>query len=255
MENNNAVVVMEESSLMSVESVDSIVAMSEKADAYVKALNKIMEASVKITNEYDWVLIGGKPYLQESGANKVARLFGISWKINDGYPKKHMEENGHYTYSYRMTFFYKNESIEAEGGRSSNDDFFSGKDHSKSPDLINERNVRNSAYTNCVNNGIKRILPGVRNITVDVLEKAGLDLKNVGGYTFKTGSKGGTNQKAAADSGLKCECCGKPITQKVASYAEAKFGKKLCMDCQKKPVSVDEAAPPAFEDVDGDIPF
>lgn len=87
MENNNAVVVMEESSLMSVESVDSIVAMAEKADAYVKALNKIMEASVKITNEYDWVLIGGKPYLQESGANKVARLFGISWKINEGYPK------------------------------------------------------------------------------------------------------------------------------------------------------------------------
>ena len=31
----------------------------------------------------------------------------------------------------------------------------------------------------------------------------------------------------------KCEVCGKPINEKVRSYSMSKFGKALCMDCQK----------------------
>lgn len=89
-----------------------------------------------------------------------------------------------------------------------------------------------AAYTNCLNNGIKRLIPNLRNIDVETLERAGLDTSKIAGYTFKKGCKGG-NSGAAEDSGLVCESCGAAITQKVASFSQSKFGKALCMSCQK----------------------
>ena len=72
----------------------------------------------------------------------------------------------------------------------------------------------------------------LRNIDIATLERAGLDAAKIQGYTFKTGSKGGNTQKAE-DSGIVCEKCGAPVSQKVASYSQSKFGKILCMECQK----------------------
>ena len=188
-------------------STDNILYLAERADQYITAMNKIMTAALKITTELDWCLIGGKPYLQESGATKVARLFGIC--IQDQF-------------------------IECEGSRSMKDDFFAKtKNGLKNPDEIDERDVKMAAYTNCLNNGIKRLIPGLRNIDIETLEKAGFDISKISGYTFKTGNKGGNSGKAE-DSELKCENCGAAITQKVASYSQGKFGKMLCMDCQKK---------------------
>ena len=51
-------------------SADNIMYLAEKADKMITAMNKIMSAALKITSEHDWTLIGGKPYLQESGATK-----------------------------------------------------------------------------------------------------------------------------------------------------------------------------------------
>ena len=44
--------------------VDAIIVMAERADKLVAALNKMMMAAIKITTAHDWVIIGGKPYLQ-----------------------------------------------------------------------------------------------------------------------------------------------------------------------------------------------
>ena len=214
---------------------DNILYLAEKAEKYVEALNRIMEAALKITCEYDWVLIGGKPYLQESGATKVARLFGISIQLL-GQPMVEYDKEGYVTYTYKARFMLKDQYIECEGSRSAKDDFFAkaGKDKPlKKPDEIDTRDVKMAAYTNCLNNGIKRLIPNLRNIDVATLEKAGLDTNKMQGYTFKTGSNGGAS-KAAEDSGLKCEKCGAAITQKVASYSQSKFGKMYCMKCQKE---------------------
>ena len=54
---------------------DNLLAMAEQAERRIQAINRIMSASLKITNEKDWILIAVTPYLQESGATKVARLF------------------------------------------------------------------------------------------------------------------------------------------------------------------------------------
>lgn len=216
---------------------DSILMLAEKADKYIAAMNRIMDAALKITNELDWVLIGGKPYLQESGATKVARLFGISIQLL-GKPTVEFDNEGYKTYTYKARFMMGGQGgsfIECEGSRGMKEDFFAkaGKDKPlKKPDEIDERDVKMAAYTNCINNGIKRLIPNLRNIDVATLENAGLDVSRVAGYTFKDGSKGGAS-KAAEDTGIVCAKCGKPVTQKVASYSQSKFGAILCMDCQK----------------------
>lgn len=214
---------------------DNILYLAQKAEQYIAAMNRIMDAALKITSELDWVLIGGKPYLQESGTTKVARLFGISIQLI-GQPQVEFDADGYKTFTYKARFLLKDQFIECEGSRSMKDDFFAkaGKDKPlKKPDEIDERDVKMAAYTNCLNNGIKRLIPNLRNIDISALEKAGLDINKIQGYTFKTGAKGGSNSASAEDSGLKCENCGKAITQKVASYSQGKFGKMLCMDCQK----------------------
>lgn len=227
---------------------DSILAQAEKADKLVAALNKMMLAAIKITTWMDWVLIGGAPYLQESGATKVARLFGIGWRILD--VQRELDE-GYPAFTYRMEFTMHRITIECEGSRSGKDEFFTGqrtfRDGSpnpkfKNPDAVDALDVKKAAYTNCINNGIKRMLPGLRNIDIASLEAGGIDANKVRGYTFNNGSKGGNNGKAE-DSGITCEGCGAAITQKVASYSEGKFGRKLCMKCQKSA----KAAPPADE--------
>ena len=122
--------------------------------------------------------------------------------------------------------------IECEGSRSMKDEFFGGKaDKRKSVDEISERNVRQAAYTNCINNGIKRIIPGLRGIDVKTLDDAGINTSKINGYAFKDGGKGGSGK---TDSGLKCEKCGASIGQKVASYSQSRYdGHMYCMDCQK----------------------
>ncbi len=221
------------SGLLDTNNIDNILQMADKADKYIDATNRIMDAALRITTEYDWVLIGGKPYLQESGATKVARLFGISIEIL-GQPIKETDSEGYVTYTYKMRLHYNGQFVDCEGSRSMKQDFFCKKGKEKKrPDEIIERDVKMAAYTNCVNNGIKRLIPGLRNIDVSVLEKAGFAINKMQGYTFKNGSKGGQKQEVP-DNDLLCSSCGKAVTQKVASYSQSKFGAIYCMDCQKE---------------------
>lgn len=214
---------------------DNILKLAEEAERRIEAINRIMNAALKVTNEHDWVLIGGSPYLQESGATKVARVFGIGWKIKDGYPTIDVESDGHFTYTYEMKFMMGNTEIEATGSRSSKDEFFTGKDNpekgkiAKKPQDVDKRDVKMSAYTNCINNGIKRILPGLRNLSIEDMEKAGLNIDKMKGYTFKGDSK---NSTTTVTGDFKCENCGTNITSQEASFSKARYQKELCRKCQ-----------------------
>lgn len=238
-------------------SADNIIYLAEQAEKYVTAMNKVMKAALMITTELDWVLIGGNPYLQESGATKVARLFGISIKLM-GNPTVECDAQGYKTFTYKAKFMLKDQYVECEGSRSSSEDFFAGKGKTKKPDEIDERDVKMAAYTNCLNNGIKRLIPGLRNIDVETLSNAGLDVSKMKGYVFKEGSKGGNSGKAE-DSGIVCGMCGKAITQKVASYSQGQYGQKLCYDCQQKAKKSTQKKGqqqlPIDEEDDGERPF
>lgn len=251
-----AVVRNEQDALLGMD-YDNVLALAERADKMVAALNRIMAAAIRVTTPKDWVIIGGTPYLQESGATKVARLFGIGWQIEPGYPQVERDADGYPTYTYRMTFRMGNQSIEAEGMRSARDEFFAGKRtdrngnslRQKSADEIDLADVKRAAYTNCLNRGIKAILPGLRNLDAAAIEANGVSLGGSAGYTFRNGSRGGGSGKAE-ESGLACEDCGVVVTQKVASYAQGRFGRILCMSCQKK-----AAAIPADDDWDRSPPM
>ena len=254
-EDQSVVVQSENDALMSMD-YDNVLMLAERADKMVTALNKIMAAAIKVTTPKDWVMIGGTPYLQESGATKVARLFGIGWQIHPGFPKVERDGDGYPTYTYRMTFTMGKQAIEAEGMRNARDEFFAGKrEKQKKVDEIDLADVKRAAYTNCLNRGIKAILPGLRNLDAATLEANGVKIGNSSGYTFKTGTRGGNSGKAE-DSGIVCEACGAAITQKVASFSQGKYKKSLCMKCQKKadagelPEEEDDGGRYAYDDAD-----
>ena len=60
---------------------ETLIGLAEQAERRIDAMTKIKKVSLKLTNRHDWTDQGGKPYLQVSGAEKIARMFGISWKI------------------------------------------------------------------------------------------------------------------------------------------------------------------------------
>ena len=113
MDNQNEVVAQNDS--FDILGNETILMLADQAEKRIEAMNKIMKASLKMTTVNDWVLIGGIPYLQESGATKVARLFGISWQIEE--PKKETRADGHYTITYKGKFSLAGATIEAEGAR------------------------------------------------------------------------------------------------------------------------------------------
>lgn len=167
---------------------DEIVALAETAEKRVQAIHKIKQMSLKATNENDWCDQGGKPYLEGFGCEKVAGMFGIGWRdIHE--PLMHIEEDGHYTYTYTGTFVMGGREIEVIGTRSSRDEFFTKRykydEAAKQKTVyyrpaseIDKGDVKKSAYTNLLMNGITRIL-GIRNLTYDDLRAAGLDVSKI----------------------------------------------------------------------------
>lgn len=151
---------------------DNLLDIAREAEGRIEAVNKIKNLSLKVTNSNDWIDERGKPYLQCSGSEKVARLFGISWRISE--PILETDNDGHYRYRYKGEFLMKGASIEAVGTRSSKDPFFSRKGGSDVlPEKIDKANVMKGAYTNCIGNGITRLL-GIRNLTWEELNAVGI---------------------------------------------------------------------------------
>lgn len=173
---------------------DTLLQVAERAEKRIEAVNKIKLLALKVTNAHDWTNQGGKPYLQASGGEKVARLFGISWRISE--PIYESEEGGHYSYTYTGIFSLSGADIEAVGTRSSKDGFFKkygpkdsdGKSDTLPPSEIDKGDVKKAAYTNLIGNGITRLL-GIRNLTWEDLEVVGIKKENVGRVDYKKAGK------------------------------------------------------------------
>ncbi len=205
---------------------DGLIVVAEQAEKRIAAMKKIKACALQMTNSNDWIDEGGKPYLQVSGSEKVARLFGISWRVSE--PTFEVGEDGHYMYCYKGEFMMKGALIEAVGTRSSRDAFFSRKSEWKTedgqkvkkkvdipPEKIDKANVMKGAYTNCIGNGITRLL-GIRNLTWEELTAVGI--KAATKVEFKS----------------KCSECKADITSAEKGYSEKKYQKALCRDCQAK---------------------
>lgn len=184
---------------------NTLIAVAEQAEKRVEAMQKIKRMALKLTNPHDWVDENGKPYLQASGGEKVARLFGISWRISE--PVRDSIEGGHFTYTYHGEFSLAGASIEAIGTRSSKDGFFKkyewkgeGEKRTRVELPVSEidpGDVKKSAYTNLIGNGITRLL-GIRNLTYeDLKEFAGITKEQITSVEYKKYGKPSTNQGKA----------------------------------------------------------
>ena len=152
---------------------DNLVQMADMAEKRVQAIKRIKAAALSVTSKHDWIDQNGKPYLQVSGSEKIARLFGISWTIEE--PLLTTEEDGHFSYTYKGAFTIgTTPPIDFIGSRGSKDLFFS-KSHGEAipPSEIDRNDVKKAAYTNLLGNGITRLL-GLRNLTWEEVESSGI---------------------------------------------------------------------------------
>lgn len=165
---------------------DQLLAIADQAEKRIEAVNRIKRIALQVTNVHDWTDQGGRPYLDVSGAEKVARLFGISWRIDE--PHLVTEEDGHFRYEYKAYFTLGagGPTIEAIGVRGSKDPWFSkNKGIDIPPSEIDKGDVKKSAFTNCIGNGITRLL-GIRNMTWEDLATAGIAQDKVARVSYRT---------------------------------------------------------------------
>jgi len=179
---------------------DSLLMIAQQAERRIDAVIKIKQIALKVTNPRDWTDQGGNPYLQVSGAEKIANLFNISWRIDE--PICETEDDGHFTFTYTGTFSVSGRSIQVSGSRSSKDPFFKkyewvkGVKTEKPISAIDRRDVKMAAMTNLLGNGITRLL-GIRNLTYGDLEAfAGIKADQIGKVEYK--SKNGDKEPVKA---------------------------------------------------------
>lgn len=146
------------------------------ANRRIAQLDKIVKLSISRTNANDWVDQNGKPYLTCSGAEKIARLFGVCWKDVKSEKIISSDEQGqYYFYEFSGIFTLGGDSITAVGTCSQKDQFFAKSGGKIKPlSEIDETNIRKAAYSNMVVNGVTRIL-GIRNLTWEEVKAGGID--------------------------------------------------------------------------------
>jgi hypothetical protein len=186
-----------------------IIAIAEQAEKRIEAFEKIKMYALRTTNAHDWVNEGGKPYLQDSGANKVARVFGVSWRLMPPEIEYLEGAGGHFIVNVKGDFAIGGAVIQAVGSRSSNDPFFTDRYEGqgearhkvKRPaSEIDRGDVIKAAVSNCTNNGVKKLL-GLMNLTWEDLEEyASIKPGDVGSVDFKKGGKPTSSQGRAPSS-------------------------------------------------------
>lgn len=169
-----------------------ITTIAAEAERRVDAVKKIKAIALRVTNASDWVDQQGHPYLVSSGAEKVARLFGIWWGGMQYTKEAGEDEKGKlYLYSCTGNFSLQGQTIEAIGTCSSRDPFFAKANGVLKPMCeVDEPNIKKSAYSNCIVNGVTRIL-GIRNLTWEEVKGGGIDQNQVSKVEYSKGSQGG----------------------------------------------------------------
>ena len=188
-EKENGIIPVVETDIITISAIEDLISVARKR---METVPKLVEMSLRVTNYRDWTLQDGSPYLGHSGAEKVARLFGI--KISGvGQTKEMTEDSEGRFYIYKTTGKVSlpgdMDSIEAIGTCSQRDSFFSkAQGQRKDSNQIDETNIMKASFSNFVVNGITHLL-GLRNLTIEQLTDAGIDLSKVLQVGFKKGTQ------------------------------------------------------------------
>lgn len=174
--------------IITIEDAEDLISIAQRR---VETVQKLINIALKITTYRDWVNQDGQPYLVHSGAEKVARLFGITLSNIKTEQMIAEDSRGKY-YIYkttgRATLPGKFDSIEGLGTCSQRDKFFAKAKGEWLDTLeIDETNIMKASYSNFVVNAITHLL-GLRNLTWEQLEEAGIDKSQVQTIEYKSGS-------------------------------------------------------------------
>ena len=186
---NQALIPEPRTEIITIETVEDLISVAQKR---METVPRLVEMALKVTNYRDWVDQSGNPYLTHSGAEKIARLFGV--KISNINTTKDWTEDTrgkYYIYKTTGTVALPGtiDSIEAIGTCSQRDGFFAkAKGEWLDTIEIDETNILKASYSNFIVNGITHLL-GLRNLTWEQVEKAGVDRKRVMKIDYQSGSQ------------------------------------------------------------------
>lgn len=169
------------------------------APRMVKAINTILMTQ---TYPEDWTEQGEKMCLSSAGAERVARLFSISFHDQKCTKQEIKDLSGvGYRYVYECVAQMGDRQVFSQGAYSTRDKFLGSKGGEWKPtEDINENNIRNAAYHICIGNAIKALL-GLRGIPVArfkaIMAAAGEDASKASTVVRGQGTQGGTAKAKA----------------------------------------------------------
>ena len=163
-------------------------AIALRAEKMATAEVKLRQIALKLTNKSDWVDEGGRPYLQWSGAARIASAFGVSYYNLVITKEIYKDDKGeYYLYECKGEIKWRGRNIEEIGTGSTRDPFFGVRfDREKQEKYflplseVDIPNVKKKAQTNFLNRGLKSIA-GLSFTWEEVTEATGLKPEDVGG--------------------------------------------------------------------------
>jgi hypothetical protein len=157
--------------------VGDLSALEKKIEQGLAAYQRIIKMAIKYTHAGDWVNQAGIPYLMSTGAERIARPFGIYVKGVTLTKEPRSDAKGeYYIYLCKGTVGSKllDSEVEFEGTCSSRDKFFGMTGKTLKPiEDVSEVDIRKKAYTNMFINGVTRLL-GLRRLTWNFLAECGI---------------------------------------------------------------------------------
>jgi hypothetical protein len=213
-------------------SVDLVAMAGERAKLFKMAISKLPEC----TSADNWTDQGGKPYLDDNGCERMARVVGMG--ISDPHVNAEMEtdlKTGEKFYAVELTGFASikfGDGVELKmpqtGGCTSRDKFF------KSRDGITSLDIKKKAYANYRGRCIRSFL-GIGGLSWEELEKAGIHRDGCKKVDFRQGkesgkSADGDDARTKLEKMILTDCCGEPVAAKDLLYRLTEWekdGKKM----------------------------
>lgn len=175
-------------------------------EARNRLLDRILAVAVQATTPAHWVSFDGKPYPTAAGAEVIARRCAVSIREVKKERLNHADEKGaYYVWVYTCTASLPGgrDALEALGTCSSRDVFLGTETRAGRPlSEVDEGNIMKAAYSNMMTNAVMRLL-GLRNLTWDQLEGAGIAKGEAAAVSHEKGSRGGSGRADFLDEPLR----------------------------------------------------
>lgn len=171
-----------------------------------KVFDRVMSVAIKATSSNDWTDFGGKPFLESSGAEKIARRFGVTLGRPEVDKDYKQDDEGSFLEVTVMgeAWLSDKDRAWAIGTCSSRDKFFGTKKDKdgnkifKPMSEISTGDVIKKAYANWTGNVIKKLL-GLKGLSWDDLSQFGITRNGKSSVQFNKRSNSHSNTKSASN--------------------------------------------------------